>query len=581
MGSRFPIRLGAALIAICLLGPSATQAQFFRPPPAKATALVAADGVQPGTGIRAALHVRLPEGLHVNSNNPRDPSLIPIVLSIDPPSGISVTEVVYPQATNLIQQGADQPLAVYEREFAIGVRLDIANDVPAGDIVVPGSLRYQACDERVCYFPATAVTSWTLRIVPPAGTVNALHPEVFDTIAFGNGSAPETNVNSNRARAEPIGGDDPIALLNQFTMLGSTGGYLGREDFLGFIRAAETGAAEKGWFEDRGLIAILFIVLVGGLALNLTPCVLPMIPINLAIIGAGVEAGSRRRGFLLGSAYGAAMALAYGILGIIVILTAGTFGTINASPWFNFAIATVFVVLGLAVFDMLTIDFSRFLTRLNVQGQGRGTFLVAFGMGTVAALLAGACVAPVVIQVVLFSSNLYTTGTTAALALPFLLGIGMAAPWPLAGAGLSALPKPGAWMVRVKHAFGVAILGTAIYYGYLGYALLADRWVEASEVTASVEKKLKEGWYASLAEGLAAAQREQKPVLVDLWATWCKNCLTMDRTTLVDPAVTDTLEGYVKVKFQAENPDEDHVQAVMQRFGAIGLPTYVILKPGI
>ena len=79
-------------------------------------------------------------------------------------------------------------------------------------------------------------------------------------------------------------------------------------------------------------------------------------------------------------------------------------------------------------------------------------------MGAVAALLAGACVAPVVIQVVLFSSNLYATGTPLALALPFFLGIGMAIPWPIAGAGIAALPKPGAWMVRVKQAFGVFIL---------------------------------------------------------------------------------------------------------------------------
>ena len=94
----------------------------------------------------------------------------------------------------------------------------------------------------------------------------------------------------------------------------------------------------------------------------------------------------------------------------------------------------------------------------------------------------------------------------AALALPFLLGIGMAVPWPLAGAGLTALPKPGAWMVRVKQAFGVLILATAAYYGYLAYGLFADRWVDAKEVAASVEEKLKAGWHASLAEGLAVAQ---------------------------------------------------------------------------
>ena len=158
-----------------------------------------------------------------------------------------------------------------------------------------------------------------------------------------------------------------------------------------------------------------------------------MIPINLAIIGAGARAGSRLRGFSLGSAYGLAMALVYGVLGLVVILTAGTFGTINASPWFNLGIALLFIALGLAMFDVFTIDFSRFQRRFAGESSGGSSFLLAFGMGGVAALLAGACVAPVVIQVIVFSSNLYGTGTTIALALPFVLGLGMAIPWPIAG----------------------------------------------------------------------------------------------------------------------------------------------------
>ena len=105
-----------------------------------------------------------------------------------------------------------------------------------------------------------------------------------------------------------------------------------------------------------------------------------------------------------------------------------------------------------------------------------------------------------VIQVIVFSSNLYSTGTTVALVLPFFLGIGMALPWPVAGAGLSFMPKPGPWMVHVKHAFGVFILGTAVYYGYLGYGLIAQRWVDPAEVADSVQELLDEGWYASLAQ---------------------------------------------------------------------------------
>jgi len=404
---------------------------------------------------------------------------------------------------------------------------------------------------------------------------------VLDRIAFGTGEKPAQAAPPAAAAPPATAGglDTGIAQRDKFTLVSSTGGYLGTDDFLTFIRNAESGVTEKGLFEGRGPLAILLLVLIGGLALNLTPCVLPMIPINLAIIGAGAQAASRKRGFLLGLTYGGAMAFVYGVLGLIVVLTASTFGTINASPWFNLGIAVLFVALALAMFDVFEIDFSRFSSNIG-SGAGRGTFLLAFTMGAVAALLAGACVAPVVIQVVLFSSNLYATGTTIALALPFFLGIGMAIPWPIAGAGLASLPKPGPWMVRVKQAFGVLILGTAVYYGYLAYGLFANRWVDATEVASSVEEKLKEGWHASLADGLAAAEREGKPVLIDMWATWCKNCLTMDKTTLVDPSVKQALDGYVKIKFQAEQPDDPPASDVMKRFKAVGLPAYVILKPG-
>jgi thiol:disulfide interchange protein len=155
----------------------------------------------------------------------------------------------------------------------------------------------------------------------------------------------------------------------------------------------------------------------------------------------------------------------------------------------------------------------------------------------------------------------------------------MALPWPIAGAGISALPKPGAWMVRVKQAFGVFILGTAIYYGYVSYELFASRWVNPEDVAAGVEQKLKEGWTPSLAGGLAEAERDNKPVLIDFWATWCKNCLVMDSTTLKDPDVTAALENYVKIKFQAEDMTASPAREVLERFDVIGLPTYVILKP--
>ena len=583
---RTSARLAVALLL--LLSPAPLVAQRA-PAPADIVPIVETETVAPGSDVHVALQVTLPEGFHMNSNKPRDPLLIPVVLSIPGPkqqplpAGVSVTELVFPEARDLDQRGT--VLSVFEQGFVIGAVLKVDSSVAPGKLVVPGTLRYQACDETMCYIPKSLETSWEFTV---GNTPSApAHQDVFKTIAFGKGEAPRAAV-ADRSTPAVIApgarpastatGADEIAALDGFVEQGTTFGYLSGTDFLTFIRNAENGIREKGMLEGRGPLAILFIVLIGGLALNLTPCVLPMIPINLAIIGAGAQAGSRQRGFLLGLSYGAAMAVVYGGLGLIVVLTASSFGTINASPWFNLGIAVLFVLLGVAMFDVINIDFSRYSN--NVKGAGsQGSMALAFTMGGVAALLAGACVAPVVIQVVLFSSNLYAAGTSAALALPFVLGVGMAIPWPIAGAGIAALPRPGAWMNRIKQAFGVIILGTAVYYGYEAYSIFANRWVDPSEVSSSVQEKLKAGWQPSLAEGLAAAKRENKPVLIDMWATWCKNCLVMDKTTLEDPAVNSALSNYVKIKFQAEDPDDPQVAKVMQYMKTSGLPTYVIMKP--
>lgn len=535
------------------------------------------DAVHADTTARVGLEVALDPGYHVNSNAPLDDLLIPTVLRLDPPDGFTLEGVAFPEAILLDQQGVEEPLAVFEEEFVIGAALRVDASLAPGTYAVPGTLRYQACNDRMCFNPTNASVRFDVTVAPDGRPLATVRPDLFAglTMADPGGGAP-----APAPAAAPLVDDlSVMAALDGFEVLGSTGGYLGTEAFLDFMAAAESGEGRRGWFEGRGPLAILLLILVGGLALNLTPCVLPMIPINLAVIGAGVKAGSRVRGFALGGTYGAAMALVYGLLGLAVILTAGSFGTINSSPWFNVGIAALFVVLGLAMFDVLAIDFSRLQSRFTAGTPRGGSFPAAFGMGAVAALLAGACVAPVVIQVIVFSSNLYGTGTAAALALPFVLGVGMALPWPIVGAGLSWMPKPGAWMVRVKHAFGVFILGTAVYYGYLGYGLFAQRWVDPAEVADSARALLDEGWHASLGQGLATAKAENKLVLVDMWATWCKNCLTMDRTTLKAPEVETGLETYVKVKFQAEDLDASPARDVLKHLDGIGLPTYAILRP--
>ena len=117
-------------------------------------------------------------------------------------------------------------------------------------------------------------------------------------------------------------------------------GYTDVDKFLNFIGPAKADAAGSSSgllerFNQGSILLAIILILLGGLALNLTPCVLPMIPVNIAIIGADAQAGSKMRGFSIGLVYACGIALAYGIVGGVVVITGSTFGVLNSNPWFN------------------------------------------------------------------------------------------------------------------------------------------------------------------------------------------------------------------------------------------------------
>ena len=398
------------------------------------------------------------------------------------------------------------------------------------------TVNYQGCREKTAESPAMCFLPKKLDLTPAASPLAELE---------------------EKAAAVEVGKEE-------FKLDRKVIGLQNVPQFKAFLTGTDVGEAENSGFgADAGWLWIVLLTVLGGLGLNLTPCVLPMIPVNLAIIGA--DGADKMTGFRRGLAYGIGMAAAYGILGVAVILTGARFGELNASSWFNFAIAAVFVVLALAMFGLFNLDLSG---KVNVKPSRikGGKTVVALVMGAVAALLAGACVAPVVIAVLVLAAERFQGGNVLALGLPFLLGVGMALPWPLAGAGLGVLPKPGQFMVTVKYVFGGIILLAALYYGYTGYTLLPGEYSPEAEI-------------ARLKAGLATAREQNKPVLVDLWASWCKNCRSMEKNVLSDPEIKREMEKFVVVKFQAEDPGAPGIDGIMKKWDIPGLPAFVILSP--
>ena len=175
-----------------LLAATAMHGQMRRPK-ADVTPIVSADGVHAGEAIRVALRVQLPAGLHVQSDKPRDPSLIPTVLTLTAPGGIGVSEIVYPKPAELAQAGQGQPLAVFDESFVVGVRLTIDAGLQPGDLAVPARLRYQACDASSCYAPTSETIQWALHVVPAGVRTAPTFSEIFEQIRFGRSPASPTS----------------------------------------------------------------------------------------------------------------------------------------------------------------------------------------------------------------------------------------------------------------------------------------------------------------------------------------------------------------------------------------------------
>ncbi len=276
------------------------------------------------------------------------------------------------------------------------------------------------------------------------------------------------------------------------------------------------------------------------------------------------------------------MALVYGALGLVVVLTGSVFGAINSSPVFNGAIAVLFAALALAMFDVWQLDFSRFRKTGGLAGRARLPAVLV--MGGISALLAGACVAPVLIAVLALSGSLYAQGVSVALALPFLLGVGMALPWPLAAAGLAVLPKPGAWMEKVKKAFGVLILLLALYYAW--NALSAFRTPAPSATPVAGDAPQAESVFRRFDFGaddpaafdalLREAAASGKPVLIDFGAHWCKACKLMNATTLRDQHVVAKLGDVFPIQVLADFPNKPPARDALAPFAVQGYPTFLL-----
>lgn len=365
-------------------------------------------------------------------------------------------------------------------------------------------------------------------------------------------------------------------------------------------------------------LGALGIAWMGGVLTSLTPCVYPLIPITMGVIGAR-QAGSRLQSLGLTTAYVFGMALMFSGLGFAAASSGKAFGTILANRWVVAGLALFFTAMAASMFGAFQIAVPQGIaTRLNrVGGAGYGG---AIAMGLVAGIVAAPCTGPVLASLLTFVAG--SGQPLFGLVLLFVYALGVGLPFFLMGAFSISLPRSGAWMEGVKSVFGVALLAMALLYlrdafpalrlslGDMGLAFgslavgagvlvggihrsfdggTSDKALKTLGVTlAVVGIFVRVGgvsaapgdirWLSDHEEAMTLAKSEGMPVMIDFYADWCAACKELDRFTFSDGAVAEEAERFVTLKVDG-TVEDDAILALYERYQVQGLPTVVFITP--
>ncbi len=216
-----------------------------------------------------------------------------------------------------------------------------------------------------------------------------------------------------------------------------------------------------GHLTDLHPALALATVFAAGVAVSFTPCVYPIVPVTLGVIGAR-SGGGPWRGFMLSSIYVFGMALTYAALGVFAALSGRLFGQISASPWTHIVVANLCLLFGLAMLDVFQLPQLR-LTAGPAQRGPQGVVGV-FLFGMAAGLIVGPCTAPVLAALLVYVGTQHNVLYGFLLLLSFGYGVGFLLVLLGSFTGLmTSLPRSGAWMARVKKLFGWGMVGVAEY----------------------------------------------------------------------------------------------------------------------
>ena len=549
-------------------------------------------------GGKLTVWVTIPEKWHVNANEVTDEFLKPSSIVVKA-EGIEFGDVVWPKPIKEYNEALELEILTFRGEFKIEIPVKSVAD-KYDSLGTEATFHYQACDNSICLAPASKTISLSKNA---AGTKSS-------------------NVNSSAKKND-----------SETEVAASTGDN----------ENTDMGAvSDAGATASAGIIALLFFAFLGGIILNLMPCVLPVLSLKLfSLIKQAGE--SRGRLLALGGATTAGILASFWALAAVVTAVKAGGGSAGWGMQFQSAGFIAFMVVILTAFAMSFFGvFEVWLpwgatTKMDEAGHKAG-FAGAFFTGALLVLLSTPCSAPFLGTAMGFAF----AQTTPVLFLFFTAaGLGLALPYMLVSAFpkiLKVFPKPGAWMVKLQKVMGVLLLATVAWLLWLvneqagmagvgmfavvvaasiggsiivgkfappgaafkrelitlggSIVVIAAVWfaVIAPQYDAAAtehfnarmqEQMTADGWYRyspALIEEFAKAKRT---VFIDATADWCLTCKTNEAAVLNRDEFRRAMDSLNVALVKADwTRETPEVNALLRSMGKSGVPAYAIYPAG-
>jgi thiol:disulfide interchange protein len=383
---------------------------------------------------------------------------------------------------------------------------------------------------------------------------------------------------------------------------------------------------------SRGIRLIVALIL--GILLSLTPCIYPMIPITVGILQAN-SSKSAFRNFTLALSYTLGISLTFALLGLIAAFGSCVFGELQGSPLVVVPLAALLLYFGGSMFGFYEMYIPRFLQPKTTSVKG-GSYLSAFIFGAISGSVASPCLSPGLALILNYVGHISTTssltGYIEGFILLFVFGIGSSLPLLIIGtfsSSLNMLPRAGMWMVEVKKIFGIMLMGMALYHlsnleryfpwyifvwvivaslvalgiyyfmdvstydtkwtrrykNLMGTALIIAACLMAAQGYKAVyehfhPKEQPSIWTHNYKAARERAQKEGKRLFIDVGATYCGACKSLDKSIFHNDRIIQALSLYVPVKVESDV----HTAAfedIKKPFDKVikGFPTFLIVDP--